>query len=269
MTTAVAKKKAADIAIVDDSDLLEHAGEGFEGADKDSFAIPFLAILQKMSPQVDEGDGAYIEGAKAGMIFNTVTQELYDGKTGVEVIPCKPHRSFIEWVPRDGGGGGGFVGQYSVDEGLELLTRTVKNEKGQDMLENGNYIADTREHYVLIVNEDGTTQPALISMTSTQIKKSKQWMYRMNNVRIMVKDQRIVPPSFALRWRMTTVPESNDKGSWSGWKIALAGETAEESRVSPAQFQDAKLFRDALADNKVEVNREQAGAADDLPEQDL
>jgi hypothetical protein len=34
------------------------------------------------------GDASYIPEAKAGMIFNTVTSELYDGQAGIKVVPC-------------------------------------------------------------------------------------------------------------------------------------------------------------------------------------
>ena len=42
---------------------------------------------------------------------------LYDGKTGVEFIPCAYQRKFIRWGPR--GSNGGFKGEYApelVDE---------------------------------------------------------------------------------------------------------------------------------------------------------
>ena len=43
----------------------DDAGAGMEGATAESFAIPFLSVLQKGSPQVDEASGAALEGATA------------------------------------------------------------------------------------------------------------------------------------------------------------------------------------------------------------
>ena len=53
--------------------------KGFENMTQDDLALPFIRILGQLSPQVTQGDAKYIEGAKPGMIYNTVTSELYDG----------------------------------------------------------------------------------------------------------------------------------------------------------------------------------------------
>jgi hypothetical protein len=74
--------------------FLDDAGGGMEEATADSFAIPFLAVLQKGSPQVDEASGQQIKGAKQGMIFETVTKSLFDGNKGVELVQAHYKRVF-------------------------------------------------------------------------------------------------------------------------------------------------------------------------------
>jgi hypothetical protein len=54
--------------------------KGFENMTQEDMALPFIRILGQLSPQVTDGDSKFIEGAKPGMIYNTVTSELYDGK---------------------------------------------------------------------------------------------------------------------------------------------------------------------------------------------
>src|SRR5215207_5859746 len=83
-STAVAEtaKSSTELATADTMNFEEDAGKGMEGADKDSFAIPFLSILQGLSPQMDPDSG--IPGAKLGMIVNTVTNELY---STLKVVP--------------------------------------------------------------------------------------------------------------------------------------------------------------------------------------
>ena len=49
----------------------EDANVGFEDLTQQDVAIPFFVLLQKMSPQLDS-----VEGAKAGQVFNTVTEEV-------------------------------------------------------------------------------------------------------------------------------------------------------------------------------------------------
>jgi len=191
----------------------QNAGAGLEDADKDSFAIPFLKVLQSMSPQVDPDDGEYIEDAKPGMLFNTVTNELSDN---VIVIPCHMKRTFIEWVPRDAGGG--FNGEHTPDSDVVQNTPAVD---GRKTLPDGNELSDTRTHYVLVIREDGSFSPAIISMSSTQIKKSKLWMAKINEIKMRDENGKLYnPPSFSHYYKLTTMTESNDQGKWKGWVVS-------------------------------------------------
>ena len=206
-TVAQAKKTQLVTAMYEDD-----IGSGFEDADRDSYAIPMINILQKLSPQVDEAEGAHIPGAKPGMMFNNVTNELYSNEEGLLVVPCAYKRSFIEWKPRETGGG--FVGEHSVAEAAVMLESCTRNDKNQDVLPNGNILADTRTHYVLRVLKDGSFEPAVIAMSSTQLKKSRKWMSRMKNLKMHRADgSAFTPAMHAHMWKFTTVPESNDKGS--------------------------------------------------------
>ena len=65
-TTAVAEAKKTAVAMP--LDFSADAGMGMEGADKSSFAIPFITMLQGLSPQLET-----VEGAKPGLFINTIT----------------------------------------------------------------------------------------------------------------------------------------------------------------------------------------------------
>jgi hypothetical protein len=184
-------------------------------------AIPFLAILQSGSPQCKRSEGAYIEGAAEGMLLNTVTGKVTDtSKRPLLVVPCAYTRAFVEWRLRENGGG--FVKEHKPDPGL--LTDTIRDEKNRDILPSGNQINDTRTFYVLELDDDGIPSPAVLTMTSTQIKKAKQWMMQQNLLKLKgAAGVSYTPPMFASKWSVTTVPESNEKGSWMGWKFEHAG----------------------------------------------
>ena len=148
---------------------------GFAEVSAEDMSIPFLRILDKGSPQVNKRDGAYVEGAEPGMIYNTVANEVYDGEVGVTVIPCYFNRRFIEWKPRESGGG--YMGSYLPDD--PIVKTTVKNDKNADVLPNGNLLSNTAQHFVLLTYE-GNFSRALITMSSTQLKKSRRWITQMN-----------------------------------------------------------------------------------------
>lgn len=234
MSKELTKKEEAGLPAV--IDFGADAGGGFEEADANSYAIPFLTVLQSGSPQCKKSDGAYIKGASEGMLFNSVSQEIFDGDTGLIILPCHFTHTFNEWKPRDSGGG--LVAQHSVTDGEELLRDCHKGPKGEDLLPNGNVLNDTRNHYILIVKEDGTYEPAFFPLGSTQIKKSKRWMTLMQNIRLKNGH---VAPMFSQLYKLTTVPESNDKGSWFGVKIEHIGPVA-DIKI----YEAAKQFREMV-----------------------
>jgi hypothetical protein len=256
--TAVAVKKDTPVS-TEVMDFSSDSGRGMEGATTESFAIPFLAVLQKGSPQVDEDSGVAIEGAKAGMLFNTVTQELMDGRDeGVTIVPCAYRRVFLRWGARDGESSG-FKGEFSPEEVAQMRNdgKIVEQEgrlyvplpDGSVNEKKCDRFADTRNHYILLLDEDGGAQQALLSLTSTQVKKSKGLMSALANVRLPGANGKYTPPTFANVVRVKTVPESNDKGSWSGVTFAIEGQVQ-----SKDVYEMAKAFNASVAKGTVTAN---------------
>ena len=60
--------------------------QGFENVTQEDTSLPYVRILGQLSAEVNEGDGKYIEGAKPGMIYNNITNEIFDGKKGIKVV---------------------------------------------------------------------------------------------------------------------------------------------------------------------------------------
>lgn len=234
----------------------DYAGAGLENTDRDSFAIPFLAIMQKGSPQVDKDDEAHVEGAEVGDLMLTSTQELFKDEDGVDVVFCGYRRVFLRWAPVDSGGG--FKGELSVDEVQRLRSQgELVEEDGKLFANNGDLVRDTRIHYVLVVREDGTFTPAVISMSSTQIKKSKMLLTQIQSY--IAKDssgRSFNPPSFGHVFHAETIAESNDKGSWRGWKLTRTGFVED-----PDLFRAAVEFHETVKGEGVRVNYEEAAQA--------
>jgi hypothetical protein len=202
--------------------LTQDANRGYEEATKDAFAIPFLRILQDLSPQVKSKMTGYVPGAEPGMIFHTITKELLES---VRVIPCYYSQTFIEFVLREkknASTGSGFVAAHPADTPLAL--RTVRDSQGRSILPNGNQLVDTRQHFVLLVRDDGSCDQALISMSSSQIKASKNWMTRSRTPLLHPNGSIRVaqPPLWARSYVFGVAEQANDKGSWYGWDLREA-----------------------------------------------
>jgi hypothetical protein len=247
-------------------DLEDFGNTGFEGSDKDSFAIPFIQILQKMSPLVDEDDAKYITGAKAGMLFNSVTQKLYDGKKGFHIIPCAYKRTYILWGGREGDGG--FKGEFTVDqvEAMRLDETKIKvidgkmyvpSEDGTVNEKKNDYYADTRSHFVIVIDPD--TQEygaAILSLSSSQIKASKKLMTSLQQKKVQTTKGMMTPPTFANMVKVTTVGLSNDKGTWSGVNFELDGLVTDKNHYAAA-----KEFYKAVVGGEVGADYSKADAA--------
>lgn len=218
--------------------LATDSGAGMEGADKDSFAIPRILVLQQLSPQCTRGRPEYREGAQPGMFYNTVTGELMSGETGIIVLPCAFQRRFIQWGAR-GTDRAGFKGELMPEDvAARRASGEIQELDGQLFLGEPNpkksdRIEDTRNHFVLVLTDSGYMQ-ALFSLKGTQIKKSKQLMALLAAVRV---NGRTVP-TWANKIRVTTQPESNDRGSWFGIRVESAGlnTTSEELYTAGKAF---------------------------------
>jgi hypothetical protein len=237
----------------------EGAGLGELGAR--DLALPFIVALQKGNPQVDEssGKGKFISEARAGMLYNSVTNALYEGRTGVQIIPCGYQKTFVEWHPRESGGG--LVGHLKPDS--QRIAEAHRNERNLLIASNGNILTETAYHYVMCVDPEFGLVASVLAMSSTQLKKSRRWNSLMSAMRVTgANGQKLRAPSFAHIWRLTTTPESNDKGSWWGLVITSEG-LINDSSV----YQEARRFSQAVSEGKVQVTAPPSELADEDQEE--
>ncbi len=240
------------------SDAFEQdSGDGMQGMGANDFAIPFISILQKGSPQVDDLSPKFIEGARAGMFMNTVTGVLYSADIGILVVPCAYKKMMVEWKHRDSGGG--LIAQHP--ENTPLIKTCTQNEKSQFVLPNGHLLIDTAYHYVLQII-DGFPTWAVISMTSTQLKKSRMWNTVMRNILVDGKNGKYNPPTYSHAYRITAVGETKDKYSWYGYKIELDQDFGNKGRMTGKEmpiYDLAKKFAEAANRGAVRMSQPPAG----------
>ena len=236
----VAEKKTAGLP----SNMFEEdAAKGLGKIGQEDLALPFLKILGQLSPEVNKRDGKYVEGAEPGMIFNSVSGELYDGVKGINVIPAFYKLEYIEWKDR-GEGPGAPVAIY--DSSSDVMSKTKMDANYKDRLPNGNYIEKTASHFVVITQPTATT--ALISMKSTQLKISRKWNSMMSGLKLKGKNGLFTPASFSHIYRLKTTQMSNDKGTWFGWEVSKVGPITDQQL-----YQQAKSFSESISKGAVKA----------------
>ena len=213
MATTKKKKTEEALAVKEDASLElydygEAEGQGFEDQSAEDYALPFITLLQQLSPQCDDSDDRYIKGAKPGMYYNSATDELYDE---FDAVICATKNVWIEYIKREDGGG--FVGKHSRDD--EVVQTALANcEFGQFETPDGHDLIDTREAYLMLL--DKNTEPvggAVFPFTSSKIKPYKKLITQLSSFTLKTKEGRKVkPPMFAHRIRFSSVKQKNKQG---------------------------------------------------------
>ena len=236
----VTEKKSAGLP----SNIFEgDAAKGLGTIGQEDLALPFLKILGQLSPEVNKRDGKYVEGAEPGMIYNSVSGDLYDGVKGIDVIPCFYKLEYIEWKDR-GEGPGAPVAIY--DSSSDIMSKTKPDANYKDRLPNGNYIEKTASHFVIVSGDSPST--ALISMKSTQLKISRKWNSMMSGIKMKGANGMFTPASFSHIYKLKTTQMSNDKGTWFGWEVSKVGPVTDKGL-----YDQAKGFSENISKGSVKA----------------
>ena len=215
----------------------EDAEKGFENVRQESLALPILKLLQNSSGEAQKRNQNYVEGAEPGMLLNTVTKRLYNGETGINVIPCYYKLEYQEWA--DFGTGSGRPEQIYADDS-DIISKTTK-EGGKDRLSNGNYILTVHQNYVLIVGDDAV-ETALISMSSSQGKISRKWQSLQMSQTVTDANGTFTPASFSHIYNLSSVLNTGKGNQWYGYAVKTVGPVTD-----PNLYQRAKDFHLSLS----------------------
>lgn len=197
--------------------LQEHLGEGISTAAEDKL-IPLIYVLQQNSPQVNSRDPNYVPGAKAGDFWLRGTNKFWDGSRGLPFQSCHWMKNFVEWIPRDAGGG--IVAQHDA---MPADAREVPSPKNPDKkvwvnAKGDHEYVETRYHAGYILDNEGALA-AVIPLSSTGNTVSRNWMNQMNSFKMGGQ----VLPSYSRGYLLTTVQKTNKSGTWFTIKVEDKG----------------------------------------------
>ena len=247
MAKALKEKASTEVSTEVLSLFEDDAGSGLQDMGQEDLALPFLKVLSGNDPVLDDAD----TNARKGDIYNTVTGTVYAGAEGINVIPCAYQRRFICWAPR-GEGSGAPQAIYEPGQEMPQTERSPDDNKDYVVGGEGQYIEETHQHFVVVINEDGSAETALIAMKSTQLKKSRKWNSMMQSVQMMGANGPFNPPRYSHIYALKTVKEENSKGSWHGWEMSRVGPITDKGL-----YVKAKEFHDSISEGDVLVKHEQ------------
>ena len=247
-TSDLTVKKEGAIATLD---FEADSGMGLENIDKGDLALPFLKLLQSGSYETKKKHAKYVEGAEAGMFYNTVTKKLYSGEKGMNVIPCFYKMTYPEWAPFDKSEGR----PVHPDRGPEVMAQTTKSGT-KDVLANGNEIIKTANHFVIILGD--RPEKALMSLKTTQLKTSRGWNSLMDNEMIISKTsgKSIPAPAFSRVYKINSV-ENTGNFTWHGMTVNLVRPVENAEIYSMARDFNLALHKSNVAAASVEPSQPQ------------
>ncbi len=222
-TSAVVVKAGGQVVPFDYG---EHKGQGFENQSGADIVLPFINLLQSNSPQVENavGEGG-IEGARSGMLLNSLTDTLWDGKEGIEFVPAITEHAYVEWIKRTAGGG--FVARHEPGSDVVEKAKAGGTPINELETEAGNDLVETFYVYGVIV-DDGVPMPVVLAFNSTKIKVYKKW-----NTKIVLFGGKAQIPLMAHLTQLGSSQERNAKGAFSNFSLTPANGGLMDSLLSP------------------------------------
>ena len=194
-------------------------GDGLSNVSTKDVMIPRIKLLQKMSPECDNES---LPQAVPGQIFNSASQNVYDGPTGIRVVPCEYLRTYVEWAP-EGTGNKAPVNVHPATS--DIMSKSKRSPTDNRFyLDNGNYVEETANHIVLVLDDKNNVESrGILTMKSSQLKKSRQWNYMMMTATMENGGKTITPPSYAIVYRLSTLVEETNGKKYYGWTVSKEG----------------------------------------------
>lgn len=279
MVPAVATQAGA-LAVAEYGD---DAGRGFEGESASDFSIPFIDLLQALSPQVTAEDS----DMKAGMFYNKTTQKAFSGKTGFDFVIGAVQHVVVEWVPRDQGGGLVETHPHNYDLFLKAKAITGRNfgkfstAYDKDRNPVGNDLVETYYLYGVVCEDGQPSGMAVIALKSTNIGPFRKYNTRINEFKLRDANGKIVTkpdgtpiriPRFAHLVKITSKQEQRTKGVSYNFVFEPAVDNDVEKSLLPRadqRYQAARALLELVEGGKATAVETDSGEtpakSDDIP----
>lgn len=216
--------------------LQKGSNRGSEQVESTDVVLPRIGIIQALSPQIKKNDPKYIAGSEQGMLWNTLTSELY-GEEGIIFVPILFRKEWIAFKDREKGGG--FKGAWPFNEEVKARTEVEQMEDAADI-----EVLESHSHIGFIVKSDGTLEQAIIACTKSAIKFSR----KINSLVTMSGMDR-----FAKAYRVTAVETSGPKGDYYTYDVKPMGFVTQDT------YKEAETLYEFLKDRAVTTNHDLDG----------
>ncbi len=251
-------------ALSTEVDYGDDSGAGYENQTQQDTTVPFIVLLQGLSPQCNDEDRN--PPVRPGQWFNTATDQAWTREEGFLFVPSTTKHVFAEWTPRKDGGG--FHGHHAIDSDIvksvleasakkfgKMRFEAVEHDKDDREIKKIHELIETFYVWGVVCSPEGHPEgPACIAFSSTKIRPYKGWQTRIQQIR-MGNGKR--PPLYAHLTKFTSLKESNDEGEFYVPRISSGNPAGiRESLLTPddPRFLAAKEYKRLLEAGVLKTN---------------
>ena len=250
---ATANQESTDLVATDD-DFFAEGGGGLSDFQQSDFLIPYVRIVQALSKELQKNHAKYLQGAEQGSFVNSATRKLISGEKGFLAIPVGSGHRYMAWRPNNAGPA------YDMGSDPSKFNSIEPDDKGKRFDSEGNELSDALQYFIILINpETFEWEPAVLNFTGSQAKKGRGWATTINARMDRFPTghpkagQLFRPNIWFYSYKFTTVPESNDQGSWYGFSIE-EGPKVKDLTNGREIYQAASELRKRIDANEVKAD---------------
>lgn len=193
--------------------MMKHAGK--QTFSVRELLVPVFKIANTTTAEFKRSAAEYIPGIEEGDMFDSLTRQIRKGK--VPIIVVRFMTVYIESKPNMGP----TVKLWGTDR--SGYDRAVGGDVGVRLTKDGNEIREVGSYYILVVNEDGTSLPAMMYLGSTGWKEARRLNALLGSFELPLPDGSGVftAPPYAKIYFASTVPDSNEKNTWMAFHFDM------------------------------------------------
>jgi nucleoside diphosphate kinase len=228
---------------------------GFEQMDSSTKSVPFLRIVQSLSPQRKSDRAEFIPGIEEGMLFNTLTKQIVEKP--VRCIVLNYEHVYIEWKPARQG----FVTYHSIENAKRIAVDPTKFGKwyvkgtGDGVKEETMNVLQENYVYALILEGYEAEGPIVFSLSSSMLKSARNWN-RLMTTHILT-DGSLAKPYYLI-WNLDTEHVKKDMNDWFVPAITFDRVISDEK-----MYLNVKQERLALPDKRIDYAQIEGPGEDD------
>jgi len=217
------------------SDMAQYAGAGLENVTHEDISVPYVSIIQSNSTVMTQDGFA----GKPGDFMHTVSQELFSGREGLDVLIVHFQKFWREVTneqkPK-------YIAEHE-DDWPVAVDAELNAELRRHVCIDGTHAQRIYRYIALIIGADGRTSPACFTFKGSGIRIARNInaVHRSSMVQFEGPDGpvELVAPTWMTLWRLRTVAKSNDDGNW------FAYDPIPQGQLDPTSNTDATVFRAA------------------------